>query len=99
MAGHGAGSSLRHSTTAPVGATSVRGHPRSDRSIPLLEETWGVAACALCGSTIALGDRSYRVRVAGRTAHVCSECAMTAVPERARPRLVTRSRKRLVKAA
>ena len=58
-----------------------------------------MSACALCGSIIALGDRSYQARVAGRPAHVCSECALTATPERARPRLVTRSRKRLAKAA
>ncbi len=77
----------------------MRRHEHADRPTHSIEEKWGVDACGLCGSTIALGDRSYRARVAGREAHVCSECVLTVTPEAARLRRVRRSRKDLERAA
>ncbi len=77
----------------------MRGYEHASGSTHTIEEQWGVDVCGLCGSTIALGDRSYRARLAGRTLRVCSACALTSASGRARLRLVTRSRKRLARAA
>jgi hypothetical protein len=73
-------SPVRRLKAAPDGA--VRPSSRLER---VTAEEWGVEVCPLCGTTLVLGDHVFRARIHGRTLEVCSECAMTAAPERPAP--------------
>ena len=41
----------------------------------MLELQWGVKSCAVCGTTIVLGEKSLHARVGDRWEWVCSSCS------------------------
>ena len=48
---------------------------RSNNNEHMVASCWGVQSCAMCGTTIVLGEPSARLLVDGRLQRVCSACA------------------------